>query len=88
MPSSPTPPPTAQMPGRSLAATPGRLRMHGPEVVDNLLLACVNKPRWDIRRQFDYAPEIDTVVDPLNRHANRLQTPQNILNWLVKSRLV
>ena len=64
-----------------------RPRMHRPEVVDNLPLACVNKA-GDIRRQFDYAPEIDTVIDPLNGYANRLQTPQDILNWLVKSRLV
>jgi hypothetical protein len=61
--------------------------MHCPEVVDNLPLARVNKA-GDIRRKFDGAPEIDTVVDPLNRYPNRLQTPQNILNWFVKSGLV
>ena len=72
---------------RILGGGPSRLRMHRPEVVDNLPLACVNKA-GDIRRQFDYAPEIDTVVDPLNRYPNRLQTPQDILNWFVKSGLV
>jgi hypothetical protein len=56
-------------------------------VVDNLPLARVNKA-GDIRRKFDCAPEIDTVIDPLKRYPERLQTPQDILNWFVENGLV